>query len=61
MSGRVRRPVCPCEYCDPLLWSQAQSSMRAPEANILGLLAELVRDACHPEQRDERKEEEAKP
>lgn len=49
-----RKSVCACEYCDPLLWVQAQSGMREPEANALGLLSELVRDAMHPEQRDER-------
>jgi hypothetical protein len=48
-----RKEVCPCPYCDPLLWAQAQNSVRGPSSrNVIGLLAQLVEQAIHPENRE---------
>lgn len=60
-----RKPICACEYCDPLLWAQAQAMVAATSgthfnrkaASVVGLLAELVRDAAHPDQKDNLRDE----
>jgi len=53
----MKRPVCPCPYCDPLLWTQAHSEAAMTSrggvswkaANAVALLGRLVEHALHPE------------
>ena len=55
MRDMKSREVCPCPYCDPLLWTQAQTATGTLKAaKIIGLLAELVEYAIHPSNRPER-------